>query len=113
MQSINDVMRGHGELRTKRFSGSVKEIAGELTPKELLTFVNRISPYGTVSYSTRRFETFPPALPLPFVLRVRQATAPRPAPAAVPPPAGTPQPSGAPSRPAPQAEGAPANPATP
>lgn len=111
MRSINDVMRGHGVLRTKRFSETVKEISGDLTAKELLTFFNRIAPYGRVSYSSRRLEEFSAALPLPFVIRLRQA--PRPAAPSAPPvtgePAAPPQPSaGAPARPASEPPASPA-----
>jgi len=74
---INDVMRGHGVLRTKRFSDSVREISGELTPKELLTFINRIEAAGKISYSRGRFEQFPSAQPMPFIMKVK--TAPKPA----------------------------------
>lgn len=77
MRRINDVMRGHGVLRTKRFSDTVKEIPGDLTAKELLTFFNRIETVARISYSRSRLEAFPSAQPLPFVLRLK--TIPRPA----------------------------------
>lgn len=77
IRRINDVMRGHGVLRTKRLSDSVREISGELTPKELLTFINRIEAAGKINYSRSRFEQFPSTQPMPFIMKVK--TAPRPA----------------------------------
>jgi anti-sigma factor RsiW len=70
---INDVMRGHGVLRTKRFSETVKEISGDLTAKELLTFFSRIETAGRISYSRARLEGFPSTQPLPFVIRLKTA----------------------------------------
>lgn len=76
IRRINAVMGGHGALRASRFSDSVREISGELTPKELLTFMNRIETAGRISYSRRRFEQFPGAQPLPFLLKMKAAPAP-------------------------------------
>jgi hypothetical protein len=73
VQAINDVMKGHAFLRTMLFSDTVKEIAGSLTEKELLTFFNRIEAAGRVSYSRARLESFPSAEPIPFVIRLRTA----------------------------------------
>ncbi len=81
MRRINEVMKGHALLRTMRFSDTVKEISGNLTAKELLTFFNRIETAGTISYSRSRLEAFPSAQPLPFVIRIKMAPA-----AAVKPP---------------------------
>lgn len=78
IRRINDVMRGHGELRAKRFSDSVREISGELTPKELLTFISRIESAGKISYSRSRFEQFPSAQPLPFLMKLKAAPKPKP-----------------------------------
>lgn len=76
VQAINDVMKGHAVLRTMQFSDAVKEIAGSLTAKELLTLFNRIETAGRVSFSRARLESFPSAEPIPFVIRLK--TAPRP-----------------------------------
>jgi anti-sigma factor RsiW len=71
VRRINDVMRGHGVLRSKRFSDTVKEISGELTAKELLTFFNRIETVGRISYSRARLEEFPSVQPLPFIMKLK------------------------------------------
>lgn len=76
IRRINDALRGHGALRTKRFSETVKEISGELTPHELQTLFSRIEDVGRLSYSRRRLEAAPDAQPLPFVLKLRAAPKP-------------------------------------
>lgn len=81
VRRINEVMRGHGELRKMKFSDTVREISGSLTQKELLTFFARIEDAGRVSYSRKRFESFPSAEPVPFVIKMKPA--PKPAEAAV------------------------------
>lgn len=73
VRRINEVMRGHGQLRTMKFSDTVREITGSLTAKELLTFFNRIESVGKISYSRRRFEAFPSAEPIPFVMKLMVA----------------------------------------
>ncbi len=73
MQRINEIMQGHGSLRNMRFSEAVKEISGNLTARELLTFFNRLESVGKVSYSRRRFESLPAEQPVPFVLRLKPA----------------------------------------
>lgn len=84
IRRINEVMRGHGVLRVKRLSDTVREIEGELTPKELLTFMSRIETAGKIGYNRRRFEEFPNTQPLPFILRVKAAPGPPAAPAEMP-----------------------------
>lgn len=74
---MNEVMRGHSQLRKKKFSDTVREISGSLTSKELLTFFARIEPAGRASYNRRRFESFPALQPIPFVMKLKAA--PRPA----------------------------------
>jgi hypothetical protein len=71
IRRINEVMRGNDQLRKKKFSDEVRELSGALTPKELLTFFTRIAESGKVSYSRKRFETFPVAQPVPFVLKLK------------------------------------------
>ena len=73
VRRINEVMRGHGELRKMKFSDTVREISGSLTQKELLTFFARIEDAGKVTYSRKRFESFPSAEPLPFVIKMKPA----------------------------------------
>ncbi|OGW48144.1 MAG: hypothetical protein A2078_01070 [Nitrospirae bacterium GWC2_57_9] len=96
--AINDVMRGHGQLRRLKFTDTVREISGDLTAKELLTFFARIEQAGKVSYSRKRLDSFPTAQPVPFVMKMKQApkiaqpsatpavdsTPPAPAPSAMP-----------------------------
>jgi len=94
IRRINEVMRGHAQLRKKKFSDEVREIAGTLTAKELLTFFNRIEDSGRVSYSRKRFESFPAAQPIPFVLKLKSAARAAERPAS--PVRTTPTPSAAP-----------------
>ncbi len=100
IRRLNEVMRGHGSLRKLKFSDTVREISGSLTAKELLTFFNRIEPVGKVSYSRKRFESFPSTQPISFVLKLKSAS-PRPKAAALP------------ASPAPAAEQKPAESAAP
>ncbi len=71
VRRINEVMRGHGQLSKMKFSDSVREISGNLTAKELLTFFNRIEQAGKVAYSRARFESFPTAQPIPFLIKMK------------------------------------------
>lgn len=73
MRHINAVMQGHAVLRTMRFTPKDKEISGNLTAKELLTFFGRIREAGRISYSRARLESFPDAEALPFVMRLKTA----------------------------------------
>lgn len=70
IRRINEVMREHGRLRKFKFTDTVRDVSGNLTAKELLTFFNRIGSAGKVSYSRKRFESFPSAQPIPFVMRL-------------------------------------------
>jgi hypothetical protein len=109
---INDVMRGQNRLRNKRFSRTAREISGELTAGELNAFLNSISDAGKVSYSLRRFNSFSKTLPIPFVLKLREAPrTPPPSPSPSKPvrkapeaatPAPVPEPAAPPPSPLPQ-----------
>lgn len=79
VRRINEVMRGHGQLRKNKFSDDAREISGVLTARELLTFFNRIEDAGRASYSRKRLESFPSAQPIPFVMKLKAAPRPRPA----------------------------------
>jgi hypothetical protein len=68
---INEVLQGQAELGTAVFSAGARQISGDLMAKELLTLLNQIRPNGKVSYSRKRFETFPPEQPIPFVMRLK------------------------------------------
>jgi hypothetical protein len=70
MRRINSIMAGHGQLRKYKFTDMVREISGNLTTKELKTFFNRVSSFGKVSYSQKRFESFPSAREIPFIIRL-------------------------------------------
>jgi len=84
VRRINEVMRGHGQLRKNRFSDDVREISGSLTAKELLTFFNRIEDAGRASYSRKRFDQFPGAQPIPFIMKLKVAPTPADRPASLP-----------------------------
>ncbi len=73
IRQINEVMRGHGQLRKMKFSDTIREISGDLTARELSTFFSRIEPAGKISYSRKRFESFPAAQPIPFVVKMKPA----------------------------------------
>jgi len=86
IRRINEVMRGHGELRKLRFSDTVREISGSLTSEELLTFFSLIESEGKISYSRKRLAAFPSAQPVPFVMNLKVApqAAEKPSPAEQP-----------------------------
>lgn len=73
IRRINEVMRGHGQLRKMKFSDNERELSGKLTAKELLTFFNRIEPMAKVRYNRKRFESFPGVQPIPFVFTLKAA----------------------------------------
>ncbi len=97
VRRINEVLRGHGQLRTLKFSETVKEVAGSLTAKELLTFFDRIGSAASVSYSRKRMESFPATQPIPFVLKLKAAPK-VPAVSAAEPAAAKPEPASAENR---------------
>jgi hypothetical protein len=70
MRRINGIMAGHGQLRKFKFTDTVREISGSLTTKELLTFFNRVSQFGKVSYNQKRFKSLPSAQQIPFVMKL-------------------------------------------
>lgn len=106
VRRINEVMHSHGQLRTLKFSETVREVAGSLTAGELSTFFDRIGPSVKVSYSRKRLESFPATLPIPFVLKLKAAPKPKPQPVAAP------EPQTAKPEPKPAASGIPAAEAT-
>jgi len=73
---VNEVLRGYGQFRKKRFSESVREISGALAADELLEFFGRIERAGKVSYSRKRFSSFPASQPIPFVMKMKPAARP-------------------------------------
>jgi hypothetical protein len=73
IRRINEIMRGHEDLRTMRFSDTVREISGSLTSKELITFFGLIESEGKISYSRKRLAAFPNAQPVPFVMNLKVA----------------------------------------
>jgi hypothetical protein len=79
---LNEVMRGHGQLRKMKFSDTVREVSGSLTSGELLDLFSRIETVAKVSYNRKRFETLPASGPVPFVLKLKAAH--KPAPQAAP-----------------------------
>jgi hypothetical protein len=74
VQQLNEVMRGHGQLRKKKFSDDIREISGSLTSKELVILFDRISETAKTSYSRKRFQSFPSAQPIPFVMKLKTVT---------------------------------------
>lgn len=90
VRRINDVLRGHAQLRKLKFTDADPEISGDLTAKELSVFFSRIENAGKISYSRKRFESFAEAQPVPFLMKMKPAPAEEPAPAAHSPAAGAP-----------------------
>ena len=74
IRRINAVMAGHGQLRKYKFTDKVREISGSLTTKELRIFFNQIESVGKVTYNRKRFESFPSAQPIPFVVKLTIVT---------------------------------------
>jgi hypothetical protein len=74
IQQLNEVMRGHGQLRKKIFSDDMREISGSLTSRELLILFDRIAETAKTSYSRKRFQSFPSAQPIPFVMKLKTVT---------------------------------------
>jgi hypothetical protein len=87
VRKINEVMRGHGQLRNMKFSDTDREVSGSMTTKDLLTFFSRIEQAGRITYNRRRFESFPSAQAIPFVLKLQAATKPAEKPLPLPKPA--------------------------
>jgi hypothetical protein len=85
VRRINEVMKGHATLQGQRFTDTVKEISGNLTARELLTFFTRIENAGKIHYSQTRLASFPAAAPLPFVLRLKVVPRPEERPVPQPP----------------------------
>ncbi len=74
INQINEVMRGHAQLRMLKFSDTVREINGSLTGGELMTLFNRISPAAKVTFNRKRFESFPAAHQIPVVLKLNASS---------------------------------------
>ncbi len=70
---INEIMRGNGQLREKKFSESDREVSGSLTAGELEIFFDRIEPVARVSFNRKRLESIPGAQSVPFTLKLHAA----------------------------------------
>jgi hypothetical protein len=73
IQRINEVMQGHEQLRTLKFSETQRGGSGKLIEHELLTFFDRIKDVAKVRYDPRRLKSFPAAQQVPFVLTLKAA----------------------------------------
>ena len=73
VSQMNEIMRGHGELRKARFSDTVREVSGSLTEKELRTLIDRMGQAGKVNYNSRKLRSFPAAEAVPFVIKMKRA----------------------------------------
>jgi hypothetical protein len=74
IQQLNDVMQGHAQLRKNKFSDDIREVSGSLTSKELMILFDRIRETAKTSYSRKRFQSFPSAQPIPFVMKLKTVT---------------------------------------
>ncbi len=91
MRRINEIMHEHGQLQKLKFSDSVREISGSLLSKELRVFFGRVGSVAKVSYSRKRFESYPAAEPIPFIMKLTYAP---PRPSAQPAPSSAEAPAG-------------------
>jgi hypothetical protein len=71
IEQLNEVLRGHGQLRKKKFSDDIREISGSLTSKELFILFDRVAETAKTSYNRKRFQSFPSAQPIPFVMKLK------------------------------------------
>lgn len=67
---INDAMKEHALLKTMRFNDKVREVSGNLTPDELVTFFNRIQSAGKIAYKRSRLTAAGSEM-LPFVMKLQ------------------------------------------
>lgn len=72
-RKINQLLKGQAAFRKMRFSESVKEVSGDLKSKELYALFGRLEAAGKIKYSRTRFESFPGAQSIPFVLKLKVA----------------------------------------
>lgn len=84
VQMINEAMKEHALLTAMRFSDSVREISGSLTPDELYTFFSRIQGAGKITYKRSRLASAGREGLLPFVMRLQAVAAPAQQPAEPP-----------------------------
>jgi hypothetical protein len=70
VRRINEIMHGHSQLQQLKFSDSAREVGGSLTANELVIFFNRIRSVAKVSYSRKRFQSFPASEPIPFMMKL-------------------------------------------
>jgi len=70
IRRINEIMHEHSQLQQLKFGDSAREVGGSLTASELVTFFNRVSSVAKVSYSRKRFQSFPATEPIPFVMKL-------------------------------------------
>jgi hypothetical protein len=73
IRRINEVMQGHEQLRTLKFSETRRALSGKLVEHELLTFFDRIKDVAKVRYDRKRLKSFPAAQQVPFVLTLKAA----------------------------------------
>lgn len=85
MQQMNDAMKEHAVLRTKRFTEGSREITGQLTVRELETFFAKISHIGKLRFSRARLESYAGGEMVPFVIALKTAPAAAAAPSGVKP----------------------------
>ncbi len=73
IQRINGIMGEHGQLKKMKFTETKRELSGKLTEAELLTLFDRLREVSRVRYDHKRFELFPAAQQIPFVLTLKAA----------------------------------------
>jgi len=73
MRRINEVMKGHAGTRKLRFTETMREVSGSLTPGELQTLFSRIEQAGKVSYSKKRFSALSTTELVPFMIKLKDA----------------------------------------
>jgi len=73
VRQINEVLKGHEQLRGKRFSETVRVVSGSLTAGELEIFFDRIEPVARVSVNRKRLASIASTQPIPFTLKLLAA----------------------------------------
>ncbi len=76
IRRINDAMKEHPQLRTMRFSDSVREVSGSLTAGELAVFFERIDGAGKATYKRSRLSAAGEGDLVPFIMRLQTVAAP-------------------------------------
>ncbi len=96
---VNALLRGYDQFKNKSFSGSVHQVSGALVQGEFLGLFRTIEGFGKVSYNRKKFASFPPSQPIPFVMKMKSPIRPTESSSSAPSPATDAVPSDRPTEP--------------